>query len=79
MSFWRTSAGVEVDIVVEFGDRLVPLEVKLPSTPRSAMASGIRTFQKDLGDKAAQGYIIHTGDIRLPFGPGVTALPISEL
>ena len=79
MYFWRTSAGVEVDIVVEFGDRLVPLEVKLSSTPRSAMASGIRTFQKDLGDKAAQGYIIHTGDVRLPFGPGVTALPITEL
>jgi hypothetical protein len=79
MYFWRTSAGAEVDIVIEFGRRLIPVEVKLSSTPRPAMASNIKTFQEDLGDKAAPGYVLHTGDIRLPFGPGVTALPFTEL
>jgi hypothetical protein len=79
MYFWRTSAGTEVDIVIEFGRRLIPVEVKLSSTPRPAMASNIKTFQEDLGDKAAPGYVLHTGDIRLPFGPGVTALPFTEL
>jgi len=52
MYFWRTSTGTEVDIAVESCQRLVPIEVKLSSTPRSAMASGIRTFQEDFGDKA---------------------------
>jgi hypothetical protein len=79
MYFWRTSAGAEVDIVVEFGNRLVPVEIKLSSTPRPAMTSNIKTFQEDFGDKAAPGYVLHTGDIRLPFGPGVTALPFTEL
>ncbi|MDP2755323.1 MAG: ATP-binding protein [Nitrospirota bacterium] len=79
MYFWRTSAGAEVDIVVEFGQRLVPVEVKLSSTPRPAMASGIKTFQGDFGDKAAPGYVLHTGDIRLPLVPGVIALPFREL
>ena len=79
MYFWRTSAGTEVDILVEFGHRLVPVEVKLSSTPRPAMASSIKTFKEDFGDKAAQGYVLHTGDIRLPLGPGVTALPFTEL
>jgi len=79
MYFWRTSAGAEVDIVVEFSNRLVPVEVKLSSTPRPAMASSIKTFQEDFRDKAAPGYVLHTGDIRLPFGPGVTALPFTEL
>ncbi|MEW6419047.1 MAG: ATP-binding protein [Nitrospirota bacterium] len=79
MYFWRTSAGAEVDIVVEFGQRLVPVEVKLSSTPRPAMASSIKTFQGDFRGKAAPGYVLHTGDIRLPLGPGVIALPFTEL
>jgi predicted AAA+ superfamily ATPase len=43
--FWRTTAGTEVDIVVEAGGKLVPIEVKLSATPRPAMASAIKTFQ----------------------------------
>ncbi|MGD0883717.1 MAG: ATP-binding protein [Thermodesulfovibrionales bacterium] len=77
--FWRTSAGSEVDIVVEFGGRLVPIEIKLSSTPRPAMASSVRTFLEDFGEKAAPGYVLHTGDVPLPLGSGVTALPFTEL
>jgi predicted AAA+ superfamily ATPase len=77
--FWRTSAGTEVDIVVEFERLLIPIEVKLSSTPRPAMASSLKTFQEDFGERAAPGYVIHTGDIRLPLGLGVIALPFTEL
>jgi predicted AAA+ superfamily ATPase len=77
--FWRTSAGAEVDIVVEYGTRLVPIEVKLSSTPRPAMALNIKTFQKDFREKAAPGYLLHAGDVRLPLGTGVTALPFRDL
>jgi predicted AAA+ superfamily ATPase len=77
--FWRTVAGTEVDIVVETGAKLVPIEVKLSATPRPAMASAVKTFQKDFGDKVMAGYVVHPGDIILPLGPGVTALPFSEL
>lgn len=77
--FWRTIAGTEVDIVVETGGKLVPIEVKLSATPRPAMASAIKIFRKDLGDKARPGYVVHPGDITLPLGPGVTALPFSNL
>ena len=77
--FWRTSAGVEVDLVVETGGKLIPVEVKLSATPRPAMASGIRVFQEDLGEEAGQGFVIHPGDVRLPLAPGVVALPFAEL
>jgi len=73
--FWRTSTGVEVDLVVETGGRLIPIEVKLSSTPRPVMANGIRAFQNDLGEKAAAGFVVHPGDIRLPLTPKVVALP----
>ena len=77
--FWRTVAGTEVDIIVAAGTKLVPIEVKLSATPRPAMAAAVQTFQKDFGDKAMAGYVVHPGDITLPLGPGVTALPFNRL
>lgn len=77
--FWRTAAGAEVDIVVAEGGRLIPLEVKLSATPRPAMARNLTGFQKDLQGRAAPGYVIHPGEIRLPLAPVVTALPFDDL
>ncbi len=77
--FWRTSAGSEVDLIVETEGKLVPIEVKISSTPSPTMASSIKKFQEDLGDRAMRGYVVHPGDVRLPLGEGVTALPFAEL
>lgn len=77
--FWRTTAGTEVDFVVESGGKLIPIEVKLSGTPRTGMASAIRTFQRDLGAAAGPGYVVHPGDVSLPLAPGVTALPFGAM
>jgi hypothetical protein len=77
--FWRTSIGSEVDFLVETGGRLIPIEVKASSTPRPAMAAGIHALRRDLGHVVGPGYVIHTGDIVLPLGEGVTALPFGSL
>ena len=77
--FWRTSAGEEVDLVVEAGAKLIPIEVKLSATPRPAMALSIKAFRAALGERAESGYVIHPGDIRLPLGSDATALPFAEL
>ncbi len=77
--FWRTVAGTEVDFVVETGGKLVPIEVKLSATPRPAMAAAVRTFQRDMSGAAMPGYLIHPGDLRLPLGSDVTALPFGDL
>ena len=77
--FWRTSAGSEVDIVVEAGGGLIPVEAKLSATPRPRMADGIRAFRRDLGKKAGPGYVVHPGDVSLPLGDGVTAIPFATL
>ena len=77
--FWRTTAGTEVDLLVDTGRGLVPIEVKLSATPRPAMASSVRRFQRDMKAAALPGLVVHPGDIRLPLGPGVTALPFGEL
>lgn len=77
--FWRTQTGTEVDFVVETGAGLVPIEVKLSATPRPAMAASISTFQDDLKERTGLGFVIHPGDIRLPLGPAVTAVPFNDL
>ena len=77
--FWRTSAGAEVDFVVRSGRRLVPIEAKLSATPRPPMAAAIKTFQDDHGDQAADGFVVHPGDVCLPLAPRVTAIPFSDL
>lgn len=77
--FWRTSAGSEVDLLVEVRDRLVPVEVKLTATPRPSMAAAIGELREALGTKVAPGYLVHSGDHRLPLAPDVLALPFAEL
>ena len=77
--YWRTMVGTEVDFMVETAGKLVPIEVKLSATPRPAMANTIRRFQSDLAGAAMPGYVVHPGDLRLPLGPKVTALPFAEL
>jgi hypothetical protein len=77
--FWRTAAGTEVDLVIEAGGKLVPIEAKLSATPRPPMASGILAFQREFGSRATAGYVVHPGEVRLPLAPGVTALPFGQL
>lgn len=73
--FWRTSAGREVDMVVETETGLVPVEIKLSSTPKPAMAAGITSFRSDYEERVGPGFVVHAGDVRLPMGPGVIAIP----
>jgi uncharacterized protein len=77
--FWRTSAGVEVDLVVETAGKLIPIEVKSSATPDRSMAKNIESFRKDLGGIAEKGYVVHPGDVTLPLGPDAVALPFADL
>jgi len=77
--FWRTAAGSEVDILVETDGKLVPIEVKATSTPRPKMAESIRALREDMPDTTTSGYVIHLGNIRLPLGAGVKAIPFTQL
>lgn len=77
--YWRTVAGAEVDLIIEIQSGLIPIEIKLSETPRPEMAMELHTFQRDFKEKALPGYVIHPGNVVLPLGLGVTALPLSRL
>lgn len=77
--YWRTTAGAEVDLVVSTQSGLIPIEIKLSATPHPKMAQQIIGFQRDFKESALPGYVIHPGDMLLPLGQGVTALPLNRL
>ena len=77
--FWRPATGTEVDLVVDDGGRLIPIEVKSSSTPNREMVKGIEVFRKDFKAKATRGFLIHAGAVRLPLGFDAVALPLSAL
>jgi predicted AAA+ superfamily ATPase len=79
MYFWRTSTGEEVDLVIETPTGLLPVEVKATATPSPAMARGILRFREAVRKTRADGLVVHTGDVTLPLGAGVVALPFAAL
>ena len=60
--YWRTAAGQEVDFVVEWNGRLLPVEVKTTARPRTGDADGLRAFRHEYGDRSLAGLLLHAGD-----------------
>lgn len=80
LHFWRTATGDEVDLLVDTGTRLVPLEAKLSSTPQPGWSTGIARLRKDLpGQTIGRGWVIHPGATLLPLGADTFALPFAAL
>lgn len=77
--FWRTTAGVEVDFVVEREQRLTPIECKTSTTPRHEFARGIEVLRAELPHKTETGLVVHPGDAAVPLGEHARALPFRAL
>lgn len=77
--FWRTATGVEVDLLVETPHGLVPVETKVSATPRPEMGNTIRRLRADLGPAVLPGHVVHAGDLELPLGDEIRAIPYWRL
>jgi hypothetical protein len=77
--FWRTATGTEVDLIVEWERKLLPIEVKLSGTPRPEWTTGIDAFRRDHPKRAGTGYVVHAGDVRRPLGEELEAIPFARL
>lgn len=73
--FWRTASGDEVDLVIEWKGRLLPIEVKASGKPRLADARGLTVFRKEYPDLARTGLLLHTGPEVEWIADGVLAAP----
>jgi len=77
--FWRTATGTEVDLIVEWERKLLPIEVKLSATPRPEWTAGIDAFRRDHAKRTGPGYVVHGGDASRTLGEDVEALPFANL
>jgi hypothetical protein len=73
--YWRTASGREVDFVVEWKGRLLPVEVKTTARPRSGDADALRAFREEYGSRALAGLLLHTGESVSWLADGVLAAP----
>ena len=77
---FRTSAGQEVDVVLESRRReLVGVEVKAAATVTEADFKGLRALGDLVGERLKCGLVLHPGKEILPFGPRLWAAPIRAL
>ena len=73
--FWRTSTDLEVDFVIESGDRLLPIEVKAATSPSHADTRGLRAFQQEYADQFIGGLLLYGGDQTRWMSEQILAVP----
>lgn len=69
----------EVDIVLEQGGVLAGVEVKASGTVRAEDFRGLRKLQEIAADRFVCGVVLYDGEVSLPFGPRLFALPMRSL
>jgi hypothetical protein len=74
LHFWRTTAGDEVDFVVEHGRRVLAVEVKMSNNPGYRDAAGLGKFLKAYPD-AAGGLLLHSGTRTQRLDENIIAIP----
>jgi len=59
--YWRTQAGAEVDLVLELGGRLLPIEIKHSAEIGAMEIRGLKQFLRDFSAQATTGFVIYRG------------------
>ena len=60
--FWRNNTGEEVDVVIEEGEKLMPVEIKSGQTFTSDFLTGLNKWARYAGDKALPAHLVYGGD-----------------
>ncbi len=60
--FWRDSSGHEIDVLIEDGRKLTPIEIKSAETMASDFLAGIRFWRALVQDPDAPAALVYAGD-----------------
>jgi hypothetical protein len=60
--FWRDSTGNEVDVILEQGTRLIPIEIKSGRTLTRDSFAGLEKWMRLAGESAARPTLVYGGD-----------------
>jgi predicted AAA+ superfamily ATPase len=59
--FWRDHTGNEVDIIIEHGSQLIPIEIKSGQSVNTDFFKGLEFYQALAGKDAQEAYIVYGG------------------
>lgn len=59
--FWRNNTGDEVDVVIEYGEKLMPMEIKSGQTFNADYLTSINKWMKISGDSALAPKLVYGG------------------
>lgn len=62
LSFYRDSSGNEVDLVLERGQDLFPIEIKSGQTVSKQFFQGLNRFSGVVGDRIKRGVVVYAGE-----------------
>jgi len=71
---WRTTTGKEVDFILEWGRKLLAVEVKLSARPKYSDIESLKLFLDEYPETAA-GILVHGGDDVKIMHEKIVALP----
>ncbi len=75
-SFYRTSGGAEIDLIIGFGSgEMWAVEIKRSLAPK--VSRGFHAAYQDL--KPARAFVVHAGDDRFPITPLIEGIGLVEL
>jgi len=77
--YWRTSAGAEVDFVIENKELLIPIEVKWSEKIDQYDLRGIESFLKDFGPTSPWGMVLYRGRNLLRVRKNLFLVPLGYL
>ena len=76
--YWRTIAGKEVDFVLEWGRKILAVEVKLTREPRYSDIQNLQLFLSEYPETSAC-VLVHTGDHVKVMHEKIVAVPLQLL
>ncbi len=63
--FWRDHVGHEIDLLVDIGGKMYPIEIKSGQNLQASFFKGLQYFNKLSGNDPANGYIVYGGEQHL--------------
>lgn len=79
VSHWRSTAGLEIDFVLESGGFVHGIEVKANASPLPAMADSLAAWRKLLGRRAGRMFLACDTESSKPLGRDIEAVPWREI
>lgn len=76
--FWKSSGGLEIDLIIDFKERIIPCEIKWTNNIEQIKTKALKEFLKDY-KKALYGLVIYNGEFYIDKEEKIIYLPFANL